>query len=338
MFKNIKGYMDKFLKERKLRKIRRKVVFSGNYNNSNLPKILITGGLGFIFSHVTEYYVKKGWRVVVLDNMTEGSVKDIIDSSFTFYNIHAADIETIDILLHEKPDYIIHAGAISDVDYSVREPYRTIRKNTLGSLHVFEACRQLSGLKKVVYVSTDEVYGECEFKMKESDTLYPKNPYSCSKANGSLMRIAYENTHSSLAGKTAETRFCNVFGPRQDPRKIFAILKNSIKTGKSVPIHNGGKGYREYIYVKNIPSAVDLILEKGRGVYNLTLNDGFTVEELVKKVEMITNKKISLHESNRPGMDMKYQMDSSKIRALGWEPSYSFEDGINEYFSSDQSV
>lgn len=330
-FNKIQARWSNFLRYRRIKRFKFHAAAHAGLD-PKMPKILITGGLGFIFSHVTEYFVNKGWRVVVVDNLTVGSCPEIIDGSFVHYNIHAADEETIKLILKEKPDYVIHAAAISDVDYSIRLPYYSLRKNILGSLHVFEACRKLPSLKKMIYISTDEVYGECEFKKNEQDIILPRNPYSCSKAAGSLMRIAYENTYDLLRGKMAETRFCNVFGPRQDPRKILSSLRCAIIKGVSVPVHNGGYGYREYIYVKNIPPAIDLILEKGVGIYNLTLNDGFTVKELIERVERITGKKIKIHPAQRPGMDMKYQMVAQRIKELGWKPLYTFDEGIQEYF------
>lgn len=297
----------------------------------NQPKILITGGLGFIFSHVTEYFVKKGWKVVVIDNLSDGSHPEIITKSFVHHNMHMADPDVMDLILKENPEYVIHAAAISDVDYSIHEPYRTIKKNTLGLLHAFEASRSLPDLKKFIYVSTDEVYGECEDLKVETDRIAPRNPYSASKAVGSLLHVAYENTYPNLKGKLAETRFCNVFGPRQDTRKILPIVKRALETGTPVPIFDSGGSYREYIYVENIPPAIELILEQGTGVYNVTLNDGYTVINLLKKVEEITGKKIPTTVSHRPGIDMKYQMESDRIRTLGWKPLYSFEQGIQRY-------
>ncbi len=302
------------------------------------PKILITGGLGFIFSHVTEYFVNKGWNVVVVDNLSEGSHPEILDHSFTHYNAHTAHSSVIDIVLKENPEYLIHAAAITDVDYSIRESLRTIQKNTLGTAHLFEAARQLPNLKKFIYVSTDEVYGECEHRMREDEILQPKNPYSCSKAAGSLMHASYHNTFPHLQGKLAETRFCNVFGPRQDKAKILARIKYSLKTNTSIPVHNDGKGCREYMYVKNIPPAIDLILEKGTGVYNVTLNDSYTVKDLIAKSTEVTGKKILTHEAHRTGMDMRYQMDSARIRDLGWKPLYTFEEGAKEYLLGDDEV
>jgi len=297
-----------------------------------MPKIIITGGLGFIFSHVTEYFVKKGWNVVVIDNQSAGSHPEIINESFKYHNADMSKPEAVGIILRERPDYIVHAAANSDVDHSIKEPGKMILENVAMNVNVFEAARQLPDLKKVLYISTDEVYGECDHKMREDEALSPRNPYSSSKATGSLMRIAYENTYN-MKGKTAEMRSSNVFGPRQDERKVLGALKAAIKNGNSIPLYNEGKGFREFIYVKNIPPAVELILEKGDGVYNVTLNEGFTISELIGMSEKVTDKKLETYPYNRPGMDMKYEIDSAKIRALGWKPIYTFEEGLKEYLT-----
>lgn len=298
-------------------------------------KVLITGGLGFIFSHVTEYFVRQGWDVVVVDKESTGSHPEIIDGSFKFYHLDVSSEKVIDLIMQEAPEYLIHAAAISDVDDSTKKPYRALEKNIVGNINLFEAARTLPGLKKFVYVSTDEVYGECEIKRKEGDILHPKNPYSASKAAGSLIHMAYENTYPELRGKIAETRFCNVFGPRQDKRKIMSLIKHAIDTGEAIPVHNEGKGYREYIYVKNIPSAVERVLEAGEGVYNVTLNNGFTVSELIDRVEKVTGKKVPTKPGHRPGMDLKYQMDGERIASeLGWKPDYDFDAALKEYFAT----
>jgi nucleoside-diphosphate-sugar epimerase len=297
------------------------------------PTILITGGLGFIFSHVTEYYVKKGWNVVVIDNLSEGSNPQIIDGSFVHINAHMAKLSVVDIIVNEEPDYIVHAAAITDVDYSIREPRRTFEKNMLGATHAFEAARSLPNLKKIMYVSTDEVYGECDHPMREDEMLVPRSPYACSKAAGSLMRTAYENTYPRLQGKTVEIRPCNAFGPRQDTPKILSRIKHALKTGEPVPVHNGGVGYREFLYVKNIPSAVDIVLERGSGVYNIGSGVGFNVMQLLQKAQEISGKKIATVPHHRSGMDMKYQTDSSRVHELGWKQKYSFEEGLKEYLT-----
>jgi dTDP-glucose 4,6-dehydratase len=291
-------------------------------------KVLITGGLGFIFSHVTEYMVNKGYDVVVIDNEGAGSHPEIIDGSFKYYK---EDVETTYAIDKENPDYIIHAAAYSDVDKSIKSPYEIIKANNDATLNVFEAARNCSNLKKLVYISTDEVYGECDYEKKEEDIIFPKNPYSISKAFGSLLRIGYDSTYDSLRNKTAETRFCNVIGERQDTRKILPRIKYALETGDPVPVHNGGTGYREYIWVENIPPAVEMVMLRGDRVYNVTNNDGFTVKQLIKRVEALTGREVPTIEGKRPGMDEKYQMDATRIRNLGWTPTIGFNEGLKKY-------
>jgi len=268
-------------------------------------KVVISGGLGFIFSYVTEYFVNKGWEVIVIDDMTAGSHQEIINGTFKFYDMDCASKQVQELIIDINPDYIIHAAAISDVDFSIRDPEYTLKQNILANINMFEAARRCTNLKKFLYVSTDEVYGECETLKNEGDIIFPKNPYAVSKAVGSLLRLGYDNTYQHLEDKTCETRFCNVFGATQDTRKILPKIKEAIINGTTIPVHNDGKGYREYIYVKNIPPVIDLLLEKGDRTYNVTLNDGFTVSELIKKCEQVTGQTVNTTESHRPGMDMK---------------------------------
>lgn len=296
-------------------------------------KLVITGGLGFIFSHATEYFVSKGWDVLVIDNQGEGSHPEIINDSFKYLNLDSGSKESFNAIVEFNPDYIIHASAISDVDTSIKKPTEVIESNTKSNLVVFEASKQCSNLKKLLYVSTDEVYGECEVKKTEEDIIFPKNPYSMSKAHGSLLRIAYDNTYPELKNKTTEIRMCNIFGPRQDKRKIFPAIKESLEGNYSIPIHEGGCGFREYLYVKNVPPMLELVLEKGDRTYNVTLNDGYTVNEIIKMSEDITGKKCLTHKGERQGMDLKYQMDNSRIISLGWKPLFTFEQGLQEYLN-----
>lgn len=298
-----------------------------------MPRVLITGGLGFIFSHVTEHFVERGWEVAVIDNLSEGSHPEIVDEGgFSFYRYDVSDPVVIEKIIKLNPDYVIHAAANSDVDKSINDPLFVFKNNALSTLNVFEACRQLPNLKKLLYVSTDEVYGECSQRKREEDIIFPRNPYSLSKAVGSLMRLSYDNTYPSLKDKTAETRFCNVFGPRQDKRKIIPAIKRAIATGEPLPLHDGGVGYREWIYVKEIPKIVELILLSGNRTYNVTNSNGYTVHELIGLAERVTGKKVPTVSSHRPGMDVSYQMDGMRLREeLGWSPQYSFLAAFTNY-------
>lgn len=294
-------------------------------------KVLITGGLGFIFSHVTEYLVKKGYKVTVLDNLSTGSHPEILNDSFKFYNVDVHATYTIPLIVALQPDYIIHASAYSDVDGSIKNSHDIIKANCDANLNVFEASKQLPNLKKLVYVSTDEVYGECEYRKTEEDIIFPKNPYSFSKAHGSLLRLAYDNTYPQLKDKTAETRFCNIVGERQDSRKILPAIREALKNDTPLPIHNGGGGYREYMWVENIPPVVEMIMLRGNRTYNVTNNEGMTVNELIAMCEGVVGKQVRKIVSERPGMDLKYQIDSERVRKLGWRPTVTFLEGLKEY-------
>jgi dTDP-D-glucose 4,6-dehydratase len=297
----------------------------------NKPKIIITGGLGFIFSHVTEHFVKKGWEVIVIDNLSTGSHPELIDNSFKFIEMDVSDERVIQTVINLSPDYIIHAAANSDVDESLRSPLFVVRQNTLGNLYLFEAARQISNLKKLVYANTDEIFGECKTQKKEDEILFPRNPYSSSKATGALFRYAYDNSYPELKDKTAETRFCNVFGPRQDSRKVIPRIINALKTGDPIPVHNNGTGQREYIYVKNIPTLMEKVLLYGNRSYNISNNDLFSVNEIIDIIEKMTGKVVPKIEGLRPGMDEIYQMDAMRVKLdLGWKSQWTFEEGLKD--------
>ena len=342
-----------------------------------MKKIVITGGLGFIFSHVTEHFLNNGYDVMVLDNLSAGSHPELIpqfnlvnksmfvaDSSFTakeLSNMRAGDIiqtsggkinqvptgkftfvetdvsftTTIPIITTFDPDYIIHAAAISDVDYSIKQPVKTIHANNNGTINIFEAARQIKNLKKLLYVSTDEVYGECDHPKTEEEILFPKNPYALSKSFGSQLRLAYDNTFPTLKDKTVETRFCNVFGPRQDDRKIIPAIKRALEGGKPVELHNGGEGYRQFIHVSEIPAIMGMLLEFGSRTYNVTTNEGFTVNQLIAEAEYITGKKVPTVPGKRSGMDIRYEMDGTRIREeFDWKPKHEFATTFANYLLS----
>lgn len=307
-----------------------------------MKKILITGGLGFIFSHVTEYFLSMGWDVMVIDNLSAGShpellpqFKSMTAGKLTFVEYDVSFQPVIPIITTFAPDYIIHAAAISDVDYSIKQPVKTIQANNNGTINVFEAARQLPNLKKLLYVSTDEVYGECDHPKSESEILFPKNPYALSKSFGSQLRLAYDNTFPALKDKTVETRFCNVFGPRQDDRKIIPAIKRALEGGKPVELHNGGEGYRQFIHVTEIPAILHVLLEQGSRTYNVTTNEGLTVNELIWHASQITGKEVPTVPGKRSGMDIKYQMNGNRLKTeFGWQPKKKFIEHFREYLLS----
>ena len=301
-----------------------------------MNKVLITGGLGFIFSHVTEYFVKLGYKVVVIDNKSVGSHPEIIDGSFDFIEADVSDEKIKQVIIDENPEYIIHAAAITDVDTSINNPQKVVRNNVMATLNIFDAARKVTNLKKLLYVNTDEVYGQCETKKGEEDLLFPRNPYSSSKAFGALLRYSYDNTFPELKDKTTEIRMCNIFGERQDMRKIMPQIIESIRGDHSIPLQEEGVGYREYLYVKNVAPLIETILLAGNRTYNITNNDGYTVKELFSIVKKITGKDVKTHPAGRPGHDRIYQMSNDRIvKEFYWKPVYTFDEGLKRYLENE---
>ena len=301
-----------------------------------MSDVVITGGLGFILSYVTEYLAKNGLTVAVIDNCSIGSHPEIVDGSFKLIQEDFSKQGAYELILSEDPKYVIHAAAITDVDYSIKYPEETLRNNISCNLNAYEAARKLKNLERFLYVNTDEVYGECEYEKQEDEILFPRNPYAISKATGSILRYGYDNTYPRLKSKTTEIRMCNIFGPRQDKRKIFPQIIKSIKDEYSIPLQNDGLGFREYLYVKNIPPLIELILEKGLRTYNITSNEGFTVLDIFRLVESKVNRRVKFHSSDRPVHDRWYRMDNSRIRdELGWNPKYSFSAGLDDYLRNE---
>lgn len=300
-------------------------------------KVIITGGMGFIFSHVTEHFLEKGYEVHVIDDLMVGSHPELLpelnkNPLFHFHKQNVSNKAISALIGNIDPEYIIHAAAISDVDYSIDRAQHTVEMNNTATLNVFESALRCPSLKRLLYISTDEVYGECSYPKKEDEILFPKNPYALSKAFGSLVRLTYDNTYRNLKDKTCETRFCNVFGPRQDSRKILPAIKEAIETGKPLKLHNGGAGYRQYIYVKEIPPLVETILTKGNRTYNITSGVGYTVLQLIEFCERITGKKVPIIPATRSGMDLRYEMSSERLeKKFKWKPSFNFEESLKDY-------
>lgn len=304
-------------------------------------KLIITGGLGFIFSHVSEYFLEKGYEVHVIDNLSKGSHPELIEAwqekynKFFFYQIDVSYASVIATIKRINPTHIIHAAAISDVDQSINQPVKVIQSNNNATINVFEAARQCKDLKKLLYVSTDEVYGECDHPKEEHEILFPKNPYALSKAFGSLLRLTYDNTYPELKDKTCETRFCNVFGPRQDDRKVIPAIKRALNGGKPLVLHNDGNGYRQYIHVSEIPPIMEILLKEGHRTYNITSGVGFTVRMLCALAETTTGRRIPTVPGKRSGMDLKYDMSSKRIQdEFGWRCKTAFVESLGNYLKS----
>jgi dTDP-glucose 4,6-dehydratase len=293
-------------------------------------RVLVTGGCGFIGSHFVKRLVAVGDEVVVLDKLT--------------YSGNPANIEGVDCELVEGD--VADAGAVeqagkgckavvnfaaeSHVDRSILEAGDFIRTDVYGT-HVLLEWARKSGAR-FLQVSTDEVYGDVPMGIssKEDDPLRPSSPYSASKAGGDLQVLAYVRTYGLNA---SITRGANTYGPNQYPEKLIPLFVTNALDGHPLPVYGDGRQRREWLHVDDHCAAVELVLREGAGggIYNVG-GDERENPELVNRIVQLTGAGPALvrHVEDRPGHDRRYSVDSSRLRALGWEPRQDLEAGLEE--------
>ena len=300
-------------------------------------RILVTGGLGFIGSNFIRYLLSKESDIEIfnLDNLTTGSnpanLRDLEgDDRYSFIKGSVADFSIVSKLV-KKVEIVINFAAQTHVDRSIAFPRLFFESNTLGTFNLLEACRE-EGVR-LVQVSTDEVYGEiAEGSFREGDRLKPSNPYSASKAAADLLILSYCRTYGLNA---VITRCTNNFGPYQFPEKLIpkTIIRASLNM--KVPVYGTGRNIRDWIYVLDHCEALRLILEKGKAgeVYNISSYNEYENIEVVRRVLQVMGRDESLIEfvEDRPGHDVRYSLDSSKIRnELGWKPKHRFDEALEQ--------
>ncbi len=302
-------------------------------------KVLVTGGLGFIGSNFVRYLLDKysDVEVINLDAMKYGSnpanLRDLEDDErYTFIKGDISDYELMAELVKDV-DAIVNFAAETHVDRSISNPYSFLQSNVIGVFTILEAIRKNNPNVRLVHISTDEVYGDIlEGSFKEEDRLKPSSPYSASKAAADMFVLAYVRTYGINA---SITRCTNNYGPYQFPEKLIpkTIIRASMNL--KVPIYGTGKNVRDWIYVLDHCEAVDLVMREGEKgeIYNISSGEEKTNLEVVKTILNLMGKDESLIEfvEDRPGHDLRYSLDSTKIREeLGWKPEHSFEEGIRE--------
>jgi len=298
-------------------------------------KILVTGGLGFIGSNFVRYLVEEvgidAAEITVVDALKYGSNENNLkDLGYTLVKGDICDYELMAELV-KKTDTIVNFAAETHVDRSISNPYAFVESNVLGTYTILEAMRKLNPGARLVHVGTDEVYGDIEEgSFKEEDMLRPSSPYSASKAAADMFVLAYVRTYGLDA---LITRCTNNYGPYQFPEKLIpkAILR--AKMDMKIPIYGTGKNIRDWIFVKDHCEALDLALERGdKGeIYNISAGEERTNVEVVTAILRIMNKPDLIEfVEDRPGHDIRYSLDSSKIRSLGWKPKHSFKEGLEE--------
>ena len=299
--------------------------------------LLVTGGCGFIGSNFVRYMLDTydEISIVNLDKLTYAgnpeNLKDIEnDSRYTFVQGDICDPDSVNSVISKyNIDTIVHFAAESHVDRSIDDGSVFIKTNVLGTYTMLEAARKY-GIKRFVHISTDEVYGSTiEGSFVETDILEPSSPYSSSKAGSDLLALSFFTTHNL---PVIVTRCTNNYGPYQFPEKLIPFFVSNLIEGKKVPVYGTGKNIRDWLYVIDHGSAIDFGLQNGipGEIYNIGGGEEKTNLEITYKILELLGKDESSIEyiEDRKGHDFRYSLDFGKLRAMGWEPEYSFEEAI----------
>jgi len=302
-------------------------------------KVLVTGGAGFIGSHVVDLCLQHGYEVIIVDDLSTGRESNL-NPAAKLYQMDIRDPKLKDVFEREKPDYVDHHAAQMDVRRSVAEPLFDADVNILGSINLIECAKQY-GVKRIVYISTGgAVYGEPEYL--PCDENHPINPicqYGASKHTVEhylyMYKVNYELDYSVL-------RYPNVYGPRQDPHGeagVVAIFTGQMLRNDQVVINGDGEQERDFVYVGDCARANLMAIQasQGLGIINLGSGRGTTVNEIFENLRGITDYgREARHGPAKVGETRKIYLDASKAqRELGWQPTTELEEGLKntvEYF------
>ena len=321
-----------------------------------MKNILITGGAGFIGSHVVRLFVNKypDYRIVNLDKLTyAGNIETLEpitdDPKFRFFKADITDAQAIgEIFLRQKPDVVVNFAAESHVDRSIEHPSVFLETNIIGVQVLLDACRKF-GAGRFHQVSTDEVYGDLpldrpDLLFTEESPLRTSSPYSASKAAADLLCGAYCRTYGLFV---TISRCSNNYGPYQFPEKLIPLIITNALGNKPIPVYGAGLNVRDWLYVEDHAKAIDMVQEKGRlfETYNIGGHNEKQNIEIIKIIiktlremlpeddprKALVSEDLITYVEDRKGHDRRYAIDNTKITTeLGWRPAYTFEQGIHE--------
>lgn len=316
--------------------------------------VLITGGAGFIGHHVIDYLIKNtDYNIVSLDRLDfSGNLNRLYEALSTY---DSSTQKRIKIIFHDlkagispqvkdsigEIKYILHLAAGSHVDRSIQYPFEFVMDNVIGTLNILEFARQCSNLERFLYFSTDEIFGPApdNIKYKENDRYNSTNPYSASKAGGEELVVAYENTYKIPC---IITHTMNVFGERQHPEKYIPLCIKKIRDEQKISIYSNPEktkaGSRHYIHATDVADAVYFLMNYDLSTikiedfggakchkFNIVGSQELDNLELAKLIAKYQHKElfyemVDFH-SSRPGHDLRYALDGSKMQKMGWTPS-----------------
>lgn len=300
-------------------------------------KILVTGGAGFMGSNFIRYILRAypEYTIVNFDKLTyAGNLENLRDVEndprYTFVRGDIADREAVKSVLSSAADMLVNFAAETHVDRSIMDPDAFLRTSVFGTHILLEAARECR-IKKILHVSTDEVYGSVpEGEADESAPYVPNSPYAASKAAGDHLARAHYVTYGT---PVVVSHSCNFYGPYQYPEKVIPLFITNLLEGKKVPLYGDGLNVREWLHTEDACRAFDAILHRGKPgeVYNMGTGYRITNKDMTLKVLALVGKDDSSIEpvKDRPGHDRRYAISHEKLtRELGWTPQISFDDGL----------
>ncbi len=306
-----------------------------------MKKVVVTGGAGFIGSHLAEKLAGQGCRTIILDNLSTGkmgNIQELLNSdNVEFIRGSVTDLSLLKRLVKDAT-YVFHLAAIPSVSQSIESPQASHEVNVSGTLNVLLAARE-NNVKKVVYASSSSVYGDTPTLPKREGMMpHPQSPYAATKLAGEYYCQVFGEVYKL---PTVCLRYFNVYGPRQDPDSQYAAaiprFIESASAGNSPLIFGDGKQTRDFIFVEDAVEANILAAESDAcGVFNIGRGESITINHLAKLIiEFVGNKVKPIYQEPRPG-DIRHSLaDISKAKAFGYKPGYSLEAGLGEMIGQD---
>jgi UDP-glucose 4-epimerase len=304
-------------------------------------RVLVTGGAGFIGSHVSDAYLAEGWDVTVLDDLSSGKRENVAEGA-EFIEMDIRSPELPELLRRSRFDVVNHHAAQIDVRVSVASPRDDASINVDGLLNVLEACRR-SAVGRVVYVSSGGVvYGEPDdLPVEETRAKAPASPYGVTKLTGEL----YLDYYRAVQGMpSVALRYSNVYGPRQNPHGeagVVAIFSRQAMHGRPLIVYGDGEQTRDYVYVKDVASAnivaSTLELDDAGTLDDFAFNVGTgtetSVNDLVGRIIEISGHAEVERQEARAGEILRSALDVRKLKGAGWSPEYSLTEGLSETYA-----
>ena len=310
-----------------------------------MKRFIVTGGYGFIGSNLIKLLLKKGFKVINVDNMSYSAqlynLKDVNKDNYIFKKIDINNKkEILKLLKSFKPDGIFNLAADTHVDRSIENSFNFIKNNILGVYNLLEAIKENKRSVRLIHISTDEVYGDI-LGNKRSDENYPyipSSPYSASKASSDHLVTSYVRTFKIDA---VISNCSNNYGPRQFPEKLIPKMIYNILNNKPLPIYANGKNSREWIYVDDHCEALLELFLKGKKGEKYNIGSGINCNNIfiIKKIlKIFKDKKLKIGNKvkinfvkDRPGHDFRYALNSNKIKKyLKWKPKNNLENGLSK--------